>query len=277
MNLIRKILFLMGVLCSVPAWAQSGWCTTPIGGAGGAVYCAQTADNLQTIQIVCSDSWKAAVAAPSNGQTGHAKWLYCTHTFGKDTSPVFLEGRFYNPPTDNIGVCSGSCDGKASDEQNWYTVGNGYGNGGIPFPTGAIMAQAPLPPVGSGDSPQTLSFGGSSAGIVYSIQTGSYQVVGDWVFGEGSVFLSNAGTGSGAAALDVPLPIDSSLPNQCSGGGQVTGSYGFTGLTGPLSLTICAPSTMYIMQSNTGGSNPISRSNVTNNMQLNYKYSYRYR
>jgi hypothetical protein len=55
----------------------------------------------------------------------------------------------------------------------------------------------------------TLTFGGGSTGITYTVQTGKYTRVGDWVFFRLTILLSSKGSSTGSAAIG-GLPVAAS-------------------------------------------------------------------
>lgn len=102
-------------------------------------------------------------------------------------------------------------------EQDILTNGLTLTSGKIKFPaTQSASADAnTLDDYEEGTWTPVLSFGGSSAGITYSVQAGFYTKIGRMVFVDGRIALTSNGTGTGAAII-------SGLP--FSGAGTSVGS-----------------------------------------------------
>jgi len=104
-------------------------------------------------------------------------------------------------------------EGSGSGQQTDSTYIAGIYNGSFGATNGVVIVDntGKLGSTSFGALPwtPTLSFGGSSTGIVYGIQEGNYQVLGNLVFYSGSITLSSKGTATGIARVE-GLPFASS-------------------------------------------------------------------
>lgn len=87
----------------------------------------------------------------------------------------------------------------------------------------------------------TLKLGGSTTGITYAFQTGTYVRIGSLVFAQGAIILSSKGSATGAVTIE-NLPFEAVLN---SGGGSIQGDY-YAGVTGPILPAIVSGTGKYM-------------------------------
>ncbi len=116
----------------------------------------------------------------------------------------------------------------------------------------------------------TLTFGGGSTGITYSSQAGAYTRIGNRVFCEGSIILTNKGSSVGAATISgLPFTV-----------GTFRGTIDFnkvlnmSGLTGPIYGSCASTSIDSIFHSNASGSLTIQDTNFTNTTDIRFQATY---
>ncbi len=120
----------------------------------------------------------------------------------------------------------------------------------------------------------SVSFGGSSTGILYSAQVGNFTRIGNLVNVTGLVTLSNVGTASGTATVG-SLPFTSmSLTNDYQ---SIAVGYadGFSGLSGPITGLVKNDNT-YIALYDWGatGVNSVVNTNFGNNSTFRFSATY---
>ena len=80
----------------------------------------------------------------------------------------------------------------------------------------------------------TLSFGGGSTGIAYSVREGRFNRIGDQVFFNIFIILTSKGSSTGNANVNLPVNVGESGPSSCRWGNIKLGT-GYTFLTPEIS------------------------------------------
>jgi hypothetical protein len=116
----------------------------------------------------------------------------------------------------------------------------------------------------------TLTFGGGSTGITYSSQAGAYTRIGNRVFCEGSIILTNKGSSVGAASISgLPFTVGS-----FRGTVDFNKATNLSGITGPIYGSCAATSIDSIFHSDASGSLTIYDTNFTNTTDLRFQATY---
>lgn len=117
-----------------------------------------------------------------------------------------------------------------------------------------------------------MTFGGSASGVTFSTNSGAYTRIGDRVFFDITIVLTNNGSGTGTA-LVTGLPIaaaSSGMAVSCQA------FSGFSGLTAGVSAYVLSGSTTIALAGpNTTGSTTLTDTNVTNTASFYLCGSYR--
>jgi hypothetical protein len=119
-----------------------------------------------------------------------------------------------------------------------------------------------------------LTFGGGSTGITYVRRSGAYTRIGNRVFFELELVLSNKGSSTGSAVITgLPLPqvAPNSFPVIAAGSTMV----GLTGVVRGYGEQTTAPSSINLTQTNSNGDNVITDTFFSNTAQITITGSYR--
>ncbi|AOV59893.1 hypothetical protein N231010_194 [Synechococcus phage S-CAM4] len=125
-----------------------------------------------------------------------------------------------------------------------------------------------------------ITFGGSGAGITYSIQEGSYTKVGRFVTCYGVFVLTNNGTGTGGANITgLPFTVGNYLPSTgLEGGGLFTYQFNVGGtMYGPMTIMPSQSGTnaaIYRAGDTAGTMSGADDTNITNSFDCRFTFTY---
>lgn len=121
----------------------------------------------------------------------------------------------------------------------------------------------------------TVSFGGASVGVTYSLQAGGYQVLGNKVFCEFQITLTSKGSSTGFLAIG-GLPFAPNVaPFGGGGGGMVNFTANMAALTAaPITMAMGGGTTVNLYQQTATGVATVTEGNVTNTAQLHGTIEY---
>lgn len=135
-------------------------------------------------------------------------------------------------------------------------------------PVQNVNVLAPLQSLGSWTP--TLEFGGGSTGITYSIQVGTYQLVGNLLYTQFRILLTSKGSDTGIATISGLPAVGNTGLFQTGGGGIASETNVLSGLTGPVIFR--APgsleSFLRIYQQGAAATSSLTDSNFTNTSQI---------
>ena len=117
----------------------------------------------------------------------------------------------------------------------------------------------------SGTFSPTLSFGGTSTGITYSLQSGSYFTIGSIVIATIDITLSSAGSATGNAVLN-GLPVMVSSAELI--GGSVNYSSGMLLLSSPTCVPVVGTTSINLYNTGATGSTNLTNSNFTSTSRI---------
>lgn len=116
----------------------------------------------------------------------------------------------------------------------------------------------------------TLEFGGATTGITYSIQSGTYQLIGNLMFVQFRILLTSKGSATGNATIaGLPATGNAGL-FQTGGGGAAVETDALSGLTGPILLRgpQSAESFLRMNQQGAASTTSLTDTNFTNTSQI---------